>query len=62
MVIGGRKAMEKGKKRFLQAGVLTAIFAVALISGFFSAPFAVAQEECLASRISRIRKLNRCGR
>jgi iron complex outermembrane receptor protein len=37
--------MEKGKKRFLQAGVLTAIFAVALISGFFSAPFAVAQEE-----------------
>ena len=38
--------MEKGKKRFfLQTGVLTAIFAVALISSFFSAPFAAAQEE-----------------
>ena len=37
--------MEKGKQRFLQAGVVTAIFAVALISGFFSAPFAAAQEE-----------------
>ncbi len=37
--------MEKGKKRFLQAGVVTAIFAVALISSFFSAPFAAAQEE-----------------
>jgi iron complex outermembrane receptor protein len=29
----------------LPAGVVTAIFAVALISGFFSAPFAAAQEE-----------------
>ena len=37
--------MEKGKKRFLPAGVVTAIFAVALILGFFSAPFAAAQEE-----------------
>ena len=37
--------MEKGKKRFLPAGVVTAIFAVALISGFFSTPFAAAQEE-----------------
>ena len=37
--------MKKGKERFLPAGVVTAIFAVALISGFFSAPFAAAQEE-----------------
>jgi hypothetical protein len=27
--------MEKAKERFLPAGVVTAIFAVALISGFF---------------------------
>jgi iron complex outermembrane receptor protein len=39
--------MKKGKERFLPAGVVTAIFAVALISGFFSAPFAAAQEEKL---------------
>ncbi|MFV9644699.1 MAG: TonB-dependent receptor [Desulfobacterales bacterium] len=37
--------MKKGKERFLLAGAVTAIFAVALISGFFSAPFAAAQEE-----------------
>ena len=37
--------MKKGKKRFLPEGVVAAIFAVALISSFFSAPFAVAQEE-----------------
>ena len=37
--------MKKGKERFLQAGVVTTIFAVALISGFISAPFAGAQEE-----------------
>ena len=37
--------MEKGKKRFSPTGVVTAIFAVALISSFFSAPFAAAQEE-----------------
>ena len=37
--------MKKVKERFLPAGVVTAIFAVALISGFFSAPFAAAQEE-----------------
>ena len=35
--------MKKGKKRFLPAGIVTAIFAVALISGFFSAPLAAAQ-------------------
>ena len=48
--------MEKGKKRFLQAGVLTAIFAVALISGFFSAPFAVALEETSKQEIARKEK------
>ncbi len=37
--------MKKTKERFLPAGVVTAIFAVALISGFLSAPFATAQEE-----------------
>ena len=37
--------MKKGERRFLPAGVVTAIFAVALISGFFSVPFAAAQEE-----------------
>ena len=37
--------MEKTKERFLSAGVVAAIFAVALISCFFSAPFAAAQEE-----------------
>lgn len=37
--------MEKGERKFLPAGVVTSIFAVALISGFFSAPFAAAQEE-----------------
>ena len=37
--------MKKAKERFLPAGVVTTIFAVALISGFFSAPFAGAQEE-----------------
>jgi len=37
--------MKKGKKRFLPAGVVTAIFAVVLISIFFSAPFAAAQEK-----------------
>jgi len=42
---GGGKAMEKGKRRFVPAGVVTTIFAAALISGFFSAPFAAAQEE-----------------
>ncbi|MEA2085069.1 MAG: hypothetical protein U9O82_12705 [Thermodesulfobacteriota bacterium] len=37
--------MEKGERRFLPACVVSAIFAVALISGFFSAPFAAAQEK-----------------
>lgn len=44
-LVKGGKAMKKVKKRFLPAGVVTVIFAVALISGFFSAPFAAAQEE-----------------
>ena len=37
--------MKNAKERFLPAGVVTAIFAVALISSFFSAPFAAAQEK-----------------
>ena len=44
-LVTGGKAMKKGKERFLLAGAVTAIFAVALISGFFSVPFAAAQEE-----------------
>ena len=37
--------MEKAKQRFSPTGVVAVVFAVALISGFFSAPFAAAQEE-----------------
>ena len=49
--------MEKAKKSFLPAGVVTAIFAVALISGFFSVPFAVAQEEKLKQETAREEKV-----
>jgi iron complex outermembrane receptor protein len=48
--------MEKGKRRFVPAGVVTAIFAVALISSFFSAPFAAAQEEKLKQETAQKEK------
>ena len=48
--------MKKGKRRFLPAGVVTANIAVALISTFFSAPFAAAQEEKLKQEAAQEEK------
>ena len=48
--------MKKGKERFLQAGVVTTIFAVALISGFFSVPFAAAQEQKVQQKTTQEKK------
>ena len=48
--------MKKAKERVLPAGVVTTIFAVVLISSFFSAPFAAAQEEKLKQETAQSEK------